>query len=683
MRAAAGPRSARAALLAAVTALLALLLAGPAAAAAPLAGTAPARLATQLQDTAGVLDADGTARVQGAVDELYDNARVRLWVVLVASFDGVDRETWADRTRSLSDLGDRDVVLAVATGDRAYLLDAPTALSEVSDDELAALRTDAVEPALRQQDWAGAAVATAGGLGAAATSTGSGSGASLLGVAAVAVLLLVVLGGALLWARRRRGRREADELAAALRVDGTDRAALAGVGTAALRARAEQVVTETDEAVRTSREELALATDELGALATARFADALAEAEHAMARAFATRQVLDDAVPETEEQTREMLVELVVGASTADRVLDEQAEQFRAARDLLGTGPEHLDALTRGLVAARVRVQAATAAEAELRERFPAGALAPVAGNVALATEHLELVGRAIEDGRAAAARPVGEQGPLVDAVRTAEAALAQTTALLDAVDHAGTDIPHAVATLPAAVADAEAGVAQARALAAQRAPAAARPGPELAEALAAAEAALGRARERGASDPLGSLGEVAAADAELDRAFAAASGALAAAERSARALTDDLAAAGAQVGAAADFVATRRGGVGAQARTRLAEAQRRLAEAQRLAPEDPSTALGHARAAAQLGAQALAAAQADVDVLTRGRPGGGGSGAGQVAGAVLGGILVQGLLGGGRGRGGGFGGGGLGPGGGGPRSFGGAGGGRVGGGRF
>ncbi|WP_460864661.1 TPM domain-containing protein, partial [Rhodococcus aerolatus] len=480
-------------------------LAGPVAQAspAPRPATAPARLATQLQDTAGVLDDGARSTVQQALDQLYASDRLRLWVVYVDSFDGLDRTTWAARTRQLSDLGATDVVLGVAVTDRSYYLDT-TGVSAVSASEQQALQTDEVEPALRSQDWAGAARATATGLAAAVGS--SGSGGSLLGPVLVGLVLLLGLGGALLWARRRRRTREQAQADAAQRVDGTDRDALGRLPVPALRARAERAVTETDDAVRASREELALATGELGETATSGFARALADAERALARAMATRQVLDDDVPETDEAARTMLVELVVAATTADRALDEQVEQFRGARDLLVGGPERVEALVQALVSARVRLDGSTATLARLRQDFPASALAPVDGNVDLAAEHLTLVEDRIEAARAALARPVGEQGALVDAVRTAETALDRTTALLDGVDHAATDIPHARATLPAAVDDAEQGVRRARELAAA-APASARPGPELEQALRAVEAALRTARERGDADPLGSLG--------------------------------------------------------------------------------------------------------------------------------------------------------------------------------
>jgi hypothetical protein len=151
----------------------------------------------------------------------------------------------------------------------------------------------------------------------------------------------------------------------------------------------------------------------------------------------------------------------------------------------------------------------------------------------------------------------------------------------------------------------------------------------------------------------------------------------------------------------AADFISTRRGAVGPEARTRLAEAQRRLDVAVDMGRDDPVMALREAHQATTLAQSALDRAQDDVSSWGGGYGGGpggfgggygGGYGPGYRRGGVDLGSLVLGgiLLGGGRGGGGyrgggGFGGGGFGGGGfgGGGRGGGGFGGGGSGGGRF
>jgi hypothetical protein len=67
-------------------------------------------------------------------------------------------------------------------------------------------------------------------------------------------------------------------------------------------------------------------------------------------------------------------------------------------------------------------------------------------------------------------------------------------------------------------------------------------------------------------------------------------------------------------VAAADDFIATRRGAVGPEARTRLAEAQRHLDTAGSRAAADPVAALGEAQQADRLAQTALSLAQGDVE---------------------------------------------------------------------
>ncbi|NKT03468.1 hypothetical protein GS508_25255 [Rhodococcus hoagii] len=72
-------------------------------------------------------------------------------------------------------------------------------------------------------------------------------------------------------------------------------------------------------AIRTSEEELNLAVGEFGADATAPFTAAYDRAKATLASAFAIRQRLDDDIPETPEQQRQMLVELITTCERADR----------------------------------------------------------------------------------------------------------------------------------------------------------------------------------------------------------------------------------------------------------------------------------------------------------------------------------------------------------------------------
>lgn len=538
------------------------------------AGTAsaepPSRLATEITDTVQALDAGGRADVEAAIDDLYGSSQLRLWVTYVADFDGLSPEQWAVSTAGASDFGPRDVLLAVATVDRAYYLGVNTSLSQVSASEQENIRVNDVEPALREEDWSGAAIAAAVALEEAYSSSGGGSSAPLLiGVGALAV----AGGGAVFYSSRRKKARIAAEVDAVAKIDPSDPVALASFPNDVLDTRAKEILVETDNAVRASAEELTLARDEFGDSAAAPFITAYDNAKKALASAFEIRQRLDDAIPETPDQQRAMLIEIITSCGQADRELDSRVEEFESLRDLVVNADAHLDELTRAVVELNVRIPQSEDTLTELESEFAAAVLHSIAENVSMARESLELAEENIAAGRKAAALPPGKQGPAVATIRTAERAVEQAKALLDGVDHARDDIRHAIATLPEAIADVRRDIEEARSLSEHG-------GAELEAAKNAAIAAMKNAEAAQKSDPLGSYNELAAADAELERVMADASADKVAEDRLRARLARDIAAAQAQITAAADYISTRRGGVGAQARTRLAEAERHLAAA-------------------------------------------------------------------------------------------------------
>jgi hypothetical protein len=89
----------------------------------------------------------------------------------------------------------------------------------------------------------------------------------------------------------------------------------------------------------------------------------------------------------------------------------------------------------------------------------------------------------------------------------------------------------------------------------------------------------------------------------------------------------------------ARDFVAARRGGVGARARTRLAEAHRHFEQAIGLIRDDPEAAVAEAQHADALALRGSALAEQDIARFGAGRPG---SAARAFGGAILGGILID-----------------------------------------
>jgi hypothetical protein len=677
----------------AVLALLVVLLAFvvlPTAVAASVRAEPPFRLESQVVDRAGVLG--GQAQVQAALDELRQETGVQLFVVFVNSFDGVEHQEWADQTASASGLGSSDYLLAVAVQDRSYAYSVEQD-ADLTDAQLERVATEEIEPRLAANDWAGAVVAAAEGYQAELTDGGSDGGGAGNGSGGVgAALPLALLGGgavavgALALSRRRRRA-----------ASGTPGAAPGPAGpppmsTEELSQQANRLLVETDDAVRASEQELGFAVAEFGEAQTAGFSKALADARQALHRGYMVQQQLEDDVPEDESQRRRLLAEVIELCTRANEVLDAEGDRFDELRDLLATAPQRLGQVFSQAEALGEQVPKAEAELAQLRERYDAGALARIERNPQEARDRLEFARQSAQHGQAALAS-TDNQGEAAVAVKAAEEALAQVRQLLDAVSRAGRDLSDAVSRLPSALSDLRTDLAAARA---EGAPAA---------VLEAVGAALQEAERTAQADPLGALHRVVEADAELERARTGAREEQAARQAAQRSLEQALIAAHAEVDAVEDFIATRRGAVGGEARTRLAEAVRHLDTAESLRGSDPVAALEAARTADRLAEDAGRRAQADVEQWYAYQQGGGYGGGfggpvrrGPDGSAVLAGILLGQVLGGGGGGfGGGFGGGGFGGGGfgggfggsgrrgGGGGGFGGGGGGgrRGGGGRF
>lgn len=627
--------------------LTAATLVAPSAAAEP-----PFRLPDYVTDNAGVLSDRQLADVQKSVDQLYSERHVRLWVVFVESFAPQGAVGWSQQVRTISDLGNEDAILAVATGQRSYAFLVPAAAAGGTSTKVDDIRRNRIEPALRNSDWAGAATAAASGLAALGASGGGGGSVSLIPLVIIAGIGLLVIGALMLWSKRRRRKRHESAVSAAKQLDPTDATALAAVPIDALDELSRSMVVDVDNAVRTSANELVLAVEEFGADQTTQFAAAVDNAKAALTQAFAVRQKLDDDVPEPLPERRDLLTRVVVSAAKANRELTAQTEAFHQMRDLVFNAPERLDGLTQQLVTVTARVEPSERTLTQLHAEFAATALQSVARNVNAARERLAFADQAITRGRQLAAKPVaGEVGELVDCVRGAESALQQANTMLDAVDSAASDIRRAVTSLPSAMEDIQQGITSAAEQLTRGGIAKAN---ELTAARTAAVSAVTQAQGNGTADPLGTFTQLTQADADLDRLLAEVTEEREAAERLTRSYEQALFTAQSRVRGVSDYVDTRRGSIGPEARTRLNEAVRQLEAAQAKAKTNIAEAIAHANGASLLAAQAQQLANDDVQAGQRqyqARYRGRGQ---SDMGAVVGGIILGNILTGGFGGGGG-----------------------------
>ena len=585
--------------------------------ASPALAVAPSRLSGEITDPADVLGAHRGA-VQAAITRLYDQDRVKLYVVYVPNFSGLSPTAWVDHAAVRNGLGTRDILMGVATTDRNYAINADPAMG-LSTTELDAVNATAIEPALRQGNWPAAATGAATrvrggdreppgpgpvaehGRRAAARPGAERHGAERHGAR----------GGARPGRRsgrpdrhrlgRHRRRRGAAAGAAAVRRAGAIAspgarrrapAQPAGPSTAELAAQAASALVATDDAIKTSDQELSFAVARFGEQAAAPFSAALKAARAEIAAAFKLRQLLDDDIPETEPVRRSMLTEIAGRCGRANQILDEQSQAFDELQNLEARAPQVLAEVDHHVTQQDSRADRSEQTLTRLGAKYSAIAVATVTSSPGQARERLEFA-----RGRLAAARQslaADSAGEAAVSLQAAESAADQAESLLDGIGHLEAELTQAASALPTALREIDADIAEATALHAG-------PSDGWAAVVARAQAAATAAREQLAAnqpfDPLAALRQVEEAGAELDHSLGSAREKRDRQERARAVLDQAMLVARSSVTAAEDFITTRRGGVGAAARTRLAEAHRHFQQAIACARDDPEAALAEAQA--------------------------------------------------------------------------------------
>ncbi|GAA5204044.1 TPM domain-containing protein [Microbacterium jejuense] len=645
------------------------------------AATAPVTLGSAyVLDDAGVLSPSEETAAENRLEQFTGETGLGLWVVFVDQFtDPSDAADWANQTADDNGLGRTQYLLAVATDGRQFYLSGDSA-GPITEEQLGTIEDTQIQPALRDDDWVGAVDAAADGL-TDAKNGGSGAGAGsgdatgggsswftwllVIVVVGVAIVLLVMF-----LRRRKKG---------AVTGGAGGPAGAPQVSIEELQRRASSLLVQTDDALKTSTQELGFAKAQFGDAATTEFEAALASAQQGLDEAFGLKQKLDDEVPDAPEDTRAWNERIIALCEAANTLLDEKAAAFDELRKLEQNAPEALRRVQDERTTAAASLDQATARLRELQDSYAPEALATVADNPAQAQQRLAFADEQLTAAQSAIG--AGDGGEAAVGIRAAEEAVAQATLLENAIDKLADDLAAGERNAAALVTELEGDIAAAAAL----------PDADgrVAGVVAATKQQLETARTQlagTAKRPLVALQTLEAANEQIDALMKGVRDAAAQAERARQMVGQVMMQAQAQVSAAEDYITARRGAVGADARTRLAEAGASLARAQALQASDPQQAMQQAQRADQLAAQAIQLAQNDVGSFDGmgGMGGGGQSGGGNgMLGAVLGGIVINSLLSGGGGRssgggmGGMFGGGGGSRGGGGgmrPGSFGGGG---------
>jgi len=353
-----------------------------------------------------------------------------------------------------------------------------------------------------------------------------------------------------------------------------------------------------DESLASARDELGFAVAQFGEDRAAAFSTAVKEADTALTGAFRIKQQLDDEYPESDQKRRELTLQVIALAGSAQKKLDESQGEFAQLRSEEANAPASLASLRTRLSDATARVDPAAATLARITADFAPALTASLAAAPAAARENLAAASAAA-DAAEAAVSPSGVNSVASD-LGTAEQKLRAAAVLLDQVERVARELEAASDALDALIVSTTADLTEARAQRENAPDDATRHA--IITAIADVERMLGEAKARSPKNPTLGLDTIGSAVSNLDTALASARNQT---ERLAHATT---ALVGALASAKSQISVAQAAGGGGEARTRLAEAKRQLQLAEN--ESDPVEALDAARRAMTLARDADALAR-------------------------------------------------------------------------
>ena len=577
-------------------------------------------LTEHVTDELGILDA---SKAQQAVDTMSSKYGVGLWVLTVSDSS---QKASAIAAQAFKDtkLGRDDMLLVInipadGSASRSYKLQAHSNSSKFSESDYRR-----IDSALKKQLSAGSyddAVAAIpenmsgpSGSGSSHNSGGSGSSALpvLLGGGAVAA------GGVAAWTvYKRRKNKENDDMLFGKRrnqgatggAPGNQPAGPAAMTVEQLRTQAGSALVQADDTVRAAAEELSYAQAQFGLSATDAFTAALDSARKHLSRCFELRKILDDDIPETEPQQRQMYTEILQHCSEAVGEIRAQEEAFNKRRGIEANLPTSIAETTQRADETEQAIVMAETILVTLSAAYPASSLTSVA-QAPEQSRRLLAAGRTALD-QARASVEASQDATAVEQVRIAQGSIAQAGELAAQVTGARERLQSAAKDLEAAIASISSDLVDAKRLEGSV------PAATLAPLVADAEAAITEGRQASGSspsgDPLAALDHLARAEAAIDAALAPAREREENDSRARASLGSRLARLNSQVESVTSYITTYRGAVGPSARTALSEAARHATAATTVQTTDPVAALAEVAAAEPLVAQAQALAEADV----------------------------------------------------------------------
>ena len=629
-----------------------------------------ATLQDKVTDDAGVLSTEEKAELREKIGQLQKEEHRTLFVYITDEL-GTDPETFAAAT--VKDKGPNSAVYALSINDRKMGVQTGDAWPKGRLDQM----YDAAYDKLASDEYGASALALAdAALGNSASNNSASDSSGLAWLGGGAAAIVAAGGGIMYYSRRNIKKNNAQTLESAREIAPGDTDQLDRLPLETLDQLAQEELVSTDESIRRGKEELNIALSEFGPERVRPFTKAMNHSTSTLQKAFHLRQRLDDAVPESPAERRQMLVEIVSSCGQADDALDAQSEEFAQMRDLLIHSDEKLDELTQRTVGLRARLPEAESTLAGLKSNYDEHVLSSIADNPELAAASLDEAENLLDKARGVQAQPAGQQGPLVGLIRDIEHACEMTDRLISGVENAEENIATARGNLEALIAEVEGEINEARELERQgKAQGTTADWDKLEDLLGRAGTAVDEAKAHGQQDPLGQHTALTSIDTELDEALDRVREKTSTHARQLDLFRQQISVAESNIQAAEDLISSRGRIIGSGARTALADAKRLHAQALHTERSDIRAALQSSREAVAAAQAALQRAKDDMDEHRRRQQR---QQMGNAANNIVTGVVIGQMLGGGRGFGGGFGGGGFGGGsfGGGDFSGGGGGGG-------
>ncbi len=640
-------------------------------------------------DSSNVLGSD-VSTLEDEIAQLRQDTGYSLFAIYVDEFTSPeDPQEWAKAVFEKKNMGTNDAILVVGTESRQAFFGSSdrSPLNEYRQE----IFSDEIIPALSNSDWLGAAEAAIDGIErvdngtlGSSGSSGSSSGFSFFW------LMIIVAGGAvaIYLVVNRRGKAKSPQLLQGQYQGAPGMPQQPLVPLDQLRRQADQLLVAADDSIRSSEQELGFAEAQYGKESIEVFAQDLAQAKEHLSESFHLQQQLDDDIPDTEQDQRSWLGEIINRCGQVNESLQKHADDFKKLRQLEQNAETRIAEVRAEQEPLNQQLSARVSILEQLTGKYDQSAVSQIMDNAKQASERLSFAASALKQ---ASEQLNTDRANAALLIQNAEEAHDQTEVLLEAINKSATALRQAETDLESAVALASRDVAQAQALVNNGSQ------PGLAGPVAGVLSALNSIKQSiqgGKHNPLALISQLDEASKPLSMSLANLRN-QAEQERAAREqLQSLLHTAESRISGTEDYIRARRGGVRSSARTRLSEAQRAYDDARSQSSRNPSAAVASAQRAIQLADQAASMAEQDVNGFGGGDDFGGGfGGRGRgrggmfdgIGGAVLGGILIDSILNGNRGGnhggdGGMFGGGGFGGFGGGGGGFGGGDGGGFGG---